>query len=296
MGLSGGSSSTSSSVTGSAQDWAKPYATSQAANTMDVFNRNQSQLQGLADDVYRTVPGLAQRFASGSPSVKAAQGYNTDVLSGKYLTGNPQLQAMIDAAKRGVTDSVDSQFSSAGRYGSGAFTDVLSRNLAEAEAGLRYTDYNNQMGRMDTAASQAPALSQADYIGLPELLQTATTGAALPYVGTSASADALGALFNGGTQTSTEKRSGGLLGGLGSILSGVGAMGSGGIFSDRRLKREIELTGREPDGLGRYRFAYLWDEPGTVRDGVMADEVADLRPWALGPVVSGYATVNMEAL
>lgn len=294
MGLSGGSTSTSNSITGSAQEWAKPIATSQANATTDVFNQNQPALQAMTKNLYGLTGSLGQKFAGGSPNVTAAQGYNTDVLSGKYLSGNPILQQMIDQAKRGVVDSVGSQFATSGRYGSGAYTDVLSRNLAEAEAGLRYEDYNNQMGRMDAAAAQAPALAQADYIGLPELLQTATTSAALPYVGTSAAADALGALFNGGTQTSTQKTSGGLLGGLGSILSGVGAMGSGGIFSDRRLKRDIEKVGEFEDGLGQYEWQYVWG--GQRHRGVMADEVAALRPWALGPQIAGFATVNYEVL
>ena len=34
---------------------------------------------------------------------------------------------------------------------------------------------------------------------------------------------------------------------------------------------------------------------GVIR-GVMADEVAALRPWALGPEVAGFATVNYAAL
>lgn len=224
MGLSGGSSSTSNSITGSAQDWAKPIATGQANATTGVFNQNQGSAQDLAQRLYSAFPSLQQRMQAGNPGVKAAQGYTTDVLGGKYLSGNPMLQQMIDAAKRGVTDSVGSQFAGAGRYGSGAYADVLSRNLAEAEGNLRYQDYNTERSRMDGAAALSPSLSQADFIGLPELLQTATGAAALPYVGTTATAEALGALFNGGTQTSTQKTSGGLLGGLGSLLSGFGAL------------------------------------------------------------------------
>jgi hypothetical protein len=66
------------------------------------------------------------------------------------------------------------------------------------------------------------------------------------------------------------------------------------IFSDRRLKRSIELVGREADGLGIYLCRYLWSR--TRRLMVMADEVAKLRPWALGPRRAGFATVNYGAL
>jgi hypothetical protein len=78
----------------------------------------------------------------------------------------------------------------------------------------------------------------------------------------------------------------------GSIASTIGGIAS--IFSDRRLKRDIELVGREPDGLGIYLCRYVWSR--TRRLMVMADEVAKLRPWALGPTRAGFATVKYGAL
>lgn len=78
----------------------------------------------------------------------------------------------------------------------------------------------------------------------------------------------------------------------GSIASTVGGIAS--IFSDRRLKRDIERVGQFDDGLGIYEFRYLTAIKRVI--GVMADEVAALRPWALGEPRSGYATVNYGAL
>lgn len=80
--------------------------------------------------------------------------------------------------------------------------------------------------------------------------------------------------------------------GLGSIASTVGGIAS--IFSDRRLKHKIRKVGEFADGLGIYLFSYLGSKQRLK--GVMADEVAELRPWALGPRIAGYATVNYEAL
>lgn len=65
-------------------------------------------------------------------------------------------------------------------------------------------------------------------------------------------------------------------------------------FSDRRLKTDIEKLAEFEDGLSWYRFRYIWED--DLREGVMADEVAELRPWALGPSINGFATVNMEAM
>ena len=78
----------------------------------------------------------------------------------------------------------------------------------------------------------------------------------------------------------------------GTIASTIG--GIAGIFSDRRLKHAIEKVGEFADGLGVYVFSYLGSN--QRHKGVMADEVERLRPWALGPKVAGYATVNYGAL
>lgn len=79
---------------------------------------------------------------------------------------------------------------------------------------------------------------------------------------------------------------------FGSIASAVGGIAS--IFSDRRLKRDVTHLHDFDDGLGIYAFRYLDDD--VLRIGVMADEVADIRPWALGPTVGGFGTVNYGAL
>lgn len=91
--------------------------------------------------------------------------------------------------------------------------------------------------------------------------------------------------------------------GSGSSQKGMGQFIGALLASDPRLKTNIEKVGEEPDGLGIYDYDYLPIEgqiadympPGRQR-GVMADEVAELRPWALGPVVDGYRTVNYGAL
>lgn len=101
-----------------------------------------------------------------------------------------------------------------------------------------------------------------------------------------------GGLVANAGQKSTSKNTGGGPSTLGSIASTVGGIAS--IFSDRRLKHTIRRVGEMADGLGIYIFSYLGSKQ-RVR-GVMADEVAKLRPWALGPRVAGYATVNYGAL
>lgn len=98
-----------------------------------------------------------------------------------------------------------------------------------------------------------------------------------------------GLVANAGQQS---KSNGGGPSTVGSIASTIGGIAS--IFSDRRLKRNVELVSREADGLGIYLCRYVWSR--TRRLMVMADEVAKLRPWALGRRQAGFATVNYGAL
>lgn len=99
-----------------------------------------------------------------------------------------------------------------------------------------------------------------------------------------------GQIISGAGNTSTN--TGGSPSTLGSVASAIGGIAS--IFSDRRVKRDIVKLDEFPDGLGVYSFRYFGDD--TVRCGVMADEVEKIRPWALGPRVGGFATVNYGAL
>lgn len=77
-----------------------------------------------------------------------------------------------------------------------------------------------------------------------------------------------------------------------SALGGLfGLLGAGiSAFSDRRLKRNIKEIGRLRNGLGVYRFNYVWGGPSHI--GLMADEVAKVMPTAVSIHPSGFAMVN----
>lgn len=80
--------------------------------------------------------------------------------------------------------------------------------------------------------------------------------------------------------------SGGIMGLLGGIF---------GMFSDDRLKENVEFVGRRGDGLGVYRFNYNGSEKRY--EGVMASEVMVLFPEAVGnDNESGYAKVDYASL
>lgn len=177
-----------------------------------------------------------------------------------------------------------------------------------AEAGGAQAGYNNYLQN----AGYAPAMRQLSQgiVGqgaAQGLLNSGATTQALQTRGTElnqqffnnylqqlSGLSGLG-LQAGGLVANTGQKStsmGGRPSTAGTIASTVGGLAS--IFSDRRLKRDIEKVGVFPDGLGIYAYRYVMGAKRIL--GVMADEVAKYRPWALGPVRAGYATVNYGAL
>ena len=134
--------------------------------------------------------GLAEaRAKAGSPLVSAAQTQMGDVIGGKYLGANPYLSAAMtgaaDVAKKQYMDAIQqtrSGASQAGRYGSPAMFEQQSRaqqNLANAlaqEAGrLMYQNYGAERGMQQQAVQAAPAMAQADYADIQQLLATGQT-------------------------------------------------------------------------------------------------------------------------
>ena len=130
-------------------------------------------------------------------------------------------------------------------------------------AGIRQQGFNNQQANYQTANSNYQAL--------------------------------MGGLFGLGSSAIT----GGMFGGAGAAGAAAGArppMHSG--PSDIRLKADIEPHG-ERNGHNWYKFRYVWEDPGTVHEGVMAQEVMQTRPDAvithpLGFYVVDYAALGLE--
>jgi hypothetical protein len=268
---------------------AAPYILKGMEQSQRVFDQQQPSLDkysAMQMDTYgRVAPGAEQ-------GILGAQGLVNDTLGGKYLDGNPWLDAMINQTKENVSNDVASRYSQAGRYGSAYGQGAMAKALADAENQARYQNYATERGYQNEAVGQAQQLMG----GSQGLLNNA---AELPWIGVGAlNGNVRNASGGYGTQTTTQKQ------GIGGLLAQAGgtalSMYAG---SDIRLKTNIERVGETPDGLGIYDFDYLPIEgdisafmPEGRQRGVMAHEVAVLRPDALGPVIDGYATVNYGAL
>jgi hypothetical protein len=155
---------------------------------------------------------------------------------------------------------------------------------------------SDQVNQMLQAGSSQSGLAQGQFAGVSPALSLLSEAASIPYTGIAAYNGGITGLSSGyGTQTSTQDQdfTSGMTGLLGSGLSGWASGGFKGL-SDRRAKTLITKIADLADGLGVYAYRYIFGGPPQM--GVMADEVAQLRPWALGPKIGGFATVNYEAL
>jgi len=103
-----------------------------------------------------------QRATQGNAGMGMAQGYNNDVLQGKYLE-DPNDGMMFQNIQQKVLPTVNSQFMGSGRTGSNLHGDTLTRGLVES-----YAPYATQMrqyglGQMDAAANRSQMFAQNDY-------------------------------------------------------------------------------------------------------------------------------------
>jgi hypothetical protein len=254
-----------------------------------IVSGNQGNLDSLAGDIRGQLPGLQQMAFGPNPALQAGMGYAQDVLGGRYLgEGNPYMAGMLDETRQNVGNQVNSTFSMAGRTGGGNHAERLGQGLAQAENQLRYADYDAERNRMTQQGGLLPGLMQAQYSGIMPWLATAETAGRLPYAGVGALSPIIGLAQGSGTTTGTQSQA------WGPAMMAAAAQAAA-AASDPRLKTDVEKVGQMGE-LGIYEWTYRNDmgvelPEGRYR-GVMADEVAEVAPWALGEPINGYMTVR----
>lgn len=142
---------------------------------------------------------------------------------------------------------------------------VANQNTQNALQNAGQSVGNSLMGIGDARASGRLGAYQAQQQGLNNWLSIAgmASGAGM---------------FGGGGQPPTD------------FASGIN--GAAGLFSDRRLKSNIRRIGTHASGLPWYSYE-IFGEPA---EGVMADEVLEVKPEAVGVHPSGFLVVNYGAL
>jgi hypothetical protein len=127
---------------------------------------------GLGADVFRSAAagGMTNealpfaRGLAGGANLGEAIDMTRATARGDFLGGSPGLQGAIDRALDPVQDRIQSQFARAGRMGSGANQEVLTRGLSDAASNIAYQDYSRER-QNQLAAQQNLAGLQAQQFG-----------------------------------------------------------------------------------------------------------------------------------
>jgi hypothetical protein len=277
----------SSKQTTGPSKFAQPYIQSGANAVQSAYQGNQGNIANISQTLQSNMPAVLGQTLN-NPTLAAANAYTQQTLNSDPAS-NPFLQQQIDLTNGQVANKVNASIGTRGGAGGSAQAQLLARELANNESTLRYNDYTAGLANKNAAVGQATAESAAGNNNIQALLAYLTGQATIPQSGANSYAGSIGSLLGQyNTTTKTPSVADSIGQGLGTALQ------VSSLFSDRRLKTEIRKVGEHSDGLGKYVWRYIWG--GSLQEGVMADEVATLRPWALGPTVMGFATVNYEAL
>lgn len=296
--------------------WAVPLFEQSASEAQRIYD------SGAGGNVYRgdTTAGLGRTTLAGISGVQAAasslpatssSGTNLlDMASGAQLRqGNPYFNEALQGQLDDTAAQVQSQFSGSGRYGSGANTAVLTKQLGNIRANAMYNQYNQDTANMLTAnnlVDQANSnLYQNKLSGsqatikagqLQDAAKQADLDAALARFQATDNQDwirlgllqaaASGSAGNYGTGVQTQRTSGNPL----SVIGGIGSLAT---KSDRRLKENIEEVG-EKNGFQLYEWNYIGGEQRYR--GVMAQDVIQLRPDAIEFDSEGFMAVRYDLL
>lgn len=301
--------------------WSVPLFEKSASEAQKIYdsgaggNVYQGQtVAGLGNTTQAGIQGV-QNTVAGLPSATSSANNLAGMASGSYLKdGNPHFNAALDNQLQKAGEKIQSQFSGAGRYGSGANTSVLTNQLGGLATSALSDQFNRDTQNMLTANnmidSSSSNLFQNKLAGNQAVMgagqiQDANKQAQLTSdftkwqsndmkdwnrLGLLQSA-AAGSAGNYGTNTQTQTQPF-------NAAQGIGALGSLFTKSDARAKINIVPVTVE-NSYPVYEFSYR-GHAGERWRGVMAQDVIERDPLAIsidrtdGLFMVDYARLGIE--
>jgi len=245
--------------------WLKEYVTyglGEAKNLYQGTTPTYYPGQTYVDPSTQTTSAIdlaTKRAMAGSPLTSGAIEQQTGTVGGQYLGANPYLEAALrpgqESAIRAYNQAIGgtrSQASQAGRYGSGAQTQLeglSQQNLANAlanQAGqAAYQNYATERGLQQQSALAAPQLAQSQYNDINQLLQAGQLGE--QYKQTALESDI--ARYNFEQQKPYEK----LSAYLGSVYGAPVPMTTSGTSTVKKGKIVCTMMNEQAYGFGSFR-------------------------------------------
>lgn len=322
MGGGGGKGETSKQTTQTSEppSWAKPLFKQSARDASTLYNSDSGfhvyDGSSIAPQSAQTQTALTNIGNTSGTGVSTAGNADlTAMANGDWATeGNPYWRQALDSGLSDAAAKVNSQFSGAGRYGSGANQKLLQTTTGNMLTNALNTNFNQERQNQFTAANMLDqrantslqnemAVNQAQ-LGAGQTIDrqkqleladtiarwTANDNRDWTRLGALQSA-AAGAAGSYGTQSGTSTASGG---GGSPLTSGLGLLATlPSVKSDRRLKTKIIPIGTAK-GFPLYAFDYI-DRPGRFV-GVMAQDVMGRTPSTVVMEADGFFAVDYAAL
>ena len=145
---------------------------------------------GAGSTTTEAMRDTADRARTGNPLLSTAQNEQLSTIRGDRLSaGNPYFADMMASAARPAVSEfnkairdIGSRTAQSGRYGSGAMGEMesqasenLANSLTSRAAELAYSNYGTERGRQDAAIAAAPAMGNAEYTDINQLIDVGQT-------------------------------------------------------------------------------------------------------------------------
>lgn len=251
--------------------------------------QGQNQQFAAQDKALNAQATSSGAFGDARAGIEAANLTNQQDLSRTGLIGtayNNAFNTAIGAGAQDVSNNLQAQTTNAGLAQS-QIANMMAAGSGFQGLGQSGLTTENAFGQQQTAQSQAGLnaaynqwLMGQQYPFQTQQLLNSTIGAASQAMPASTTTTQqqpnnsgyamLGAmfpaLFNGGS---------------GGFSQSAMGMGANFMMSDERVKTDKTKIGKTDDGQNLYAYRYHWDEPGTKRIGLMAQEVEKVKPDAV---------------
>ena len=152
--MSKGSNPTNVTTTTSAEpsEFIRPYYQQAIDSAQDLYEGStpnffpNATYTDFSPETSTALNLATSRALSGNPLLNQSQTEASNILAGNYLTpgSNPYSQALFNQMAGDVTSKVNSQFTKAGRFGSGANQEVLADSLGQLANQVYGDQYNRE--------------------------------------------------------------------------------------------------------------------------------------------------------
>ena len=210
----------------------------------------------------------------------AQQGYNQNLQAAQFQNQALGQASALDLANMNAFNQAQAQQFGLNQQYADAQNRLRQQAIAEQaqRRGMSLNEMNALLSGQQVAMPSMPSFSQASKSETPNLLGAAQMGYDAQLGAYNADQAGMNSLLGAGAQLGA------------AYMTGGGSKAFG--FSDRRLKSNIKRVGTHAIGVGIYDYTMM----GVSQRGVIAQEVAKVRPDLVERHANGYLMVNYGGL